>query len=945
MKKFLIFILFLIPIVILLAVSATGEIIKAIRIVEVREIIILNEKDELLDLNRTYQLDLVGQDSLKIMVNVLPAITYDKTVLFAVVEGEEYEGEVRVDKIEGTSNQYYIYPTKAGACKLKIYARNNIEAVKYIDFFITTNRLERIEVSFNNQTLENGATLTIEDGIRLNFRAHPINAMGANLISWTSEDKNVLEIDNNGSITINSRGITKVTVMVNDKSGLLHNGYIFVDTNEALVKTRKVYHINPINVEWIRSNIILDQSLNVVKEGDSSFHVSNGKKTVLVESFIVQDGQWDIINRDIFSYDELGRARVYIDNGGYTIKVDYLDFLNENIINSAFKSSNNSIAEITSEGTIIPKVYGEEFTITVFADGKTLEMNFIVKSRANAFSLNLSQVDNLRGIKQERVWAINWYTNEQNIMGQYKFNITQTFYLGYNPLSVIFAGINTDIDLKWKVNNTDWANVDENGNVTFKHEACGNTVNVTAMEVIEKGFITGLSRTYSFKIVDDKYAMNVIDIQEASRAAEGINNNYIDGDERAIVLQNDLFERSDYNNYSIPYNDKTYEYESLSGGRRTGDNHWNSRYYDKLEPVKNIYGNGFKIKGEGASDSIIDISLRSLVNNNSEPLLIENLELIAGYKNDPAGFNNYLNDNTDDEKKDLKFSAIRLRDYRYIASSLLNSLSIIEENFTQLTDEEIISTRVDLKYCYINTAYEGISIFETGQLNIEGSIISNVLVGGISIDCSIPDLANITLNRLVIRDSEAIGIVGFTENINNAANYMPSITIKGFYDSYVWIETKDFKILGEILDLENAKKEMPQLAGLITTLNQNFDRALEESFKKKGLPITYKGKDYCNFALFTFGLWADVDFNRVKDVTNTFKRETFVIGRDERILEIFTIGMIADILSITMNEGKPVNLTKPNYYLTYEFKDGEAPIMPDSRIPSNQMLYNRLQGN
>jgi len=159
MKKFLVFVLLLIPVVILLALSITGGIIKSVTIVEVKELMVIDEFDKPFNHKAIYTLDLIGQDALKIMVLVTPAITYDKTIIFECVEGEEYDGQVRVEKIEGTEAQYNIFAVLPGLCKLKIYAANNIEANAYIDFYITSNILQSLNIFYNNQKLDEGDTV------------------------------------------------------------------------------------------------------------------------------------------------------------------------------------------------------------------------------------------------------------------------------------------------------------------------------------------------------------------------------------------------------------------------------------------------------------------------------------------------------------------------------------------------------------------------------------------------------------------------------------------------------------------------------------------------------------------------------------------------------------------------------------------------------------------
>ncbi len=946
MKKFLVLVLLLIPVVILLALSITGGIIKSISIVEVKELLIKDEFDKPFNHNAIYTLDLIGQDALKIMVLIKPAITYDKTIIFECIQGEEYDGQVRVEKIAGTENQYNIFALQPGLCKLKIYAANNIEANAYIDFYITSNVLQSLNIFYNNQKLASGDTVFVQGGDELNFSYYPAESIGSNLATWGSSNEEVAEIDDNGCLYLNSFGKSRIWVAVTDKEGRSHSTYIFIDTSNAIAKSSKVYYSGEINEYFVSEHIALSPlyQVQLIEQSTESslFRVENDKYIYVdIRVFQIEADEWDIFNRNFFSYDNQNRARVYLDNGGYTVRAGYLDFLDNTPLAVKFSSSDESIASVNPNGTIIPKKIGKPFTIYADANGKRVFLDCIAYAKANAFSLNLSNEDNLKGIKQERIWALNWYDIILNTeSGKYSFGEKQNYFLGYREGSAVYNKQNISIDLIWKTNNSSWASVDAQGCVTFYPAACGNTVKVTAYETIEKGFLTGLSRSYEFKVHSDKDAINVTDIVQFVRASKGVNMHFVDGDERIAILQADIYERN--TSLAIPYNDKEFEQEHLNGTSRTGDNHWNSRANDIIEPVKDIFGNGFKIRGEGKSYFLMLISLRSLANAGGKPLLLENLEISGGYINDPAAFGNYLADDTEDADKKLKKNAIWISDLR---SGPNNTAALKEEN-KPLTDEEIKKCAVTFKYCYINFAFEGITLYKTSAVNLtlEGCIISNVQASGITVEYLRPNLGSITLDRLVIRDSLAMGIMGQKIDKYNPDNYIPQITIKGFYDAYVWVESTNFGVLDKLIDMEATKKAMPEYATLLDNVNKNFDKIMIDLFREKKVIVNYNGQEYCNLALIFFGLWAHVDSRKINDTTVAFSKESFVLDNNDKIFGVLTLGWVGQIVGQLVYKSDPLIINKPNYYYTYKVTDSDTKILPDSRIPSNKALYARLQG-
>ena len=152
MKKFLVSILILIPVIVLLALAATGGLIKMSIKVEAKDIIIKDFSNKELPLDETYFLDLVGQDCLEVAVQVIPAISYNLNVIFRSTE--ESEGHVQVERL-GSTPFYRIFPSDSGVCDLLVIAENNEEVKKTIHFYITTNELSEKEDSLIVLTDEN----------------------------------------------------------------------------------------------------------------------------------------------------------------------------------------------------------------------------------------------------------------------------------------------------------------------------------------------------------------------------------------------------------------------------------------------------------------------------------------------------------------------------------------------------------------------------------------------------------------------------------------------------------------------------------------------------------------------------------------------------------------------------------------------------------------------
>ena len=139
MKKFLIGIIFLIPIVVVIALSATGAIISLTTPVNPSDMVIKNSSNEEIDRNAIIKID--SRDfSEFIIIDVLPAITQDKAITYERID-EAGQGEVDLEQI-GDSNRYSIVPKKIGVTKLEIRAKANVNVYKEVTFYVSSDSIE-----------------------------------------------------------------------------------------------------------------------------------------------------------------------------------------------------------------------------------------------------------------------------------------------------------------------------------------------------------------------------------------------------------------------------------------------------------------------------------------------------------------------------------------------------------------------------------------------------------------------------------------------------------------------------------------------------------------------------------------------------------------------------------------------------------------------------------
>ena len=500
MKKFLIAVLVFVPVIIFISLSLTGSIISATILVNAEDIILKDYYDQLLDLNKTYTIDLIG-DEMLIQANVVPNISYSKEIIFISQPNGNYGGEVTVIPIiDEANNKFRIVPTMPGAVNLIIHALNNVNARKVISIYVTTNKVSEINIYHAGELKEADETISITNKTKLYADCYPVEAIGQNIISWHSSNEDVITVDSNGVLQINKKGITQITASVEDLEGNLHYSHsLNVTSNSALVKENNINILSDNNNEiWIRDNLLLNSSYNISTMMSSNeksvYNVNDGINFIELTAINVADNSWDVTNYDYIEH-------IYIDNGGYFIEVKYLNYENKSsTLPFTVISSDNSILEVDSSGRLIPKKQGVA-TLTITALGQQKFIDIEVKSRLNTFSLNLTELDNKVGIKQERVWAINWIKEDNTL--------SHATELSLRPLSAVYKGNRVDNpQLAFSSSSNDYVDSCIDGNIVFNENALGKEVTITANEVIHN-YKTRVKNQYTYKILDYANAVNI----------------------------------------------------------------------------------------------------------------------------------------------------------------------------------------------------------------------------------------------------------------------------------------------------------------------------------------------------------------------------------------------------------------------------------------------------
>ncbi|MFW5780268.1 MAG: Ig-like domain-containing protein, partial [Bacillota bacterium] len=196
MKKIIICMLLLLPLIIVASVMLAIDIISVEAYIPVEKVV-LNHKYLELDLREESFDDLVA--------TVYPTSATNKDVEWTITDEvktvENFEGDAATVNENGKV-EFFTYAT------FKVVAMASGKSAS-CTFYIKSDKVEDVEIVSDDSEIATG------EKIRLEAVFHPIDADVEDIL-WESEDQSILKVDNNGIISGVSQGVTTVTVRVKD---------------------------------------------------------------------------------------------------------------------------------------------------------------------------------------------------------------------------------------------------------------------------------------------------------------------------------------------------------------------------------------------------------------------------------------------------------------------------------------------------------------------------------------------------------------------------------------------------------------------------------------------------------------------------------------------------------------------------------------------------------
>lgn len=688
--------------------------------------------------------------------------------------------------------------------------------------------------------------------------------------TWSVDDESVLYVDENGVVTAKSEGSANVFVTVTGENGTAESEGFTVSVTKGATALGQNVTVGSQTIVLSTLGLTQDAISELVNctmtEGNlvvtdvstpATFNTANGNVTISVCS----NGDITIENLSLFAFDENAQDN-YILTAGSSIKLKavYLDKLTSSApiaANVAWTSSVPAVASV-SGGTVTGHKSGVT-TITAQYEGKSVTMKLAVEKKVSTLILDVTDSSLQVGLARETVFAASRYSAPTVANDTAKIN---------NGLTVGFMlPTVTEEDEETFYKAFDFS-VYENGALSDKAYFDDNRL------VFDAAKINGLTTlTVTVKAKYPLYKSN-------NYATKSFTVKVIDGvavDSYAALKK----AGDDRQNISI---EKNIRWQDDVNNAVQGT-------YESVYTYKNIYGNGNMVwagKGQmGATAHLI-----KCCGNDS---IVSNLWLRANEVGEEIT-------NVEDNE------------------SLAGAAIVFGSSSSNWGGEHL--TNQTLEYSIIENARSCAYVYGA-DVTFNGCIVRNSYGTGIYVRTKIRG-ENIEYGHVTIRNSVTSNLVGMTfsfhfdgfENANPelarqaiAENKICTLKQEGFLDIYNWQEINVIDLIPDGTVDESTKQLLSSMVRSLVTTSPMID----------DVSVEYNGVKYFHLGFMSVGI-----------TDKSYLKATF---EDERLQAISS----AELLPSTSNL-----LTCPIFLFSYG-KNSDA-IGPTSTYSINNKMIDRLHG-
>ncbi|NLL56379.1 MAG: hypothetical protein GX242_04095 [Clostridiales bacterium] len=387
MKKIVIAMLLMLPLIIVATVLLSANIISVNVYIAVQKVELNTDDILILPLSQ-------GQYQFK--ATVYPTGARNKNVFYEI---ENYESFTDDQGVSATIDQN-------GLVKFNSYCAFDVlvtteEGYKTArcNVIVESGEVESVDIVLDSYNVEVGESVSILPTF------NPIDGQADNL-TWSSSNPAILRVDRNGIITGVSQGTADITVFVKDdisatKTFTVTKGVTTFGQEFKVSRNFTISEIAPSDEILVQSgghiegdNFIFDDDVAVLSIG--------GQRVVITKC---QPNDIEFEHSDI-----LRQKLVKLNSAPMYLNVVYSDVFNSSKVEATYSTNNELVATISANGKINAVGRGK-VQLTASAQGKTITINFEVVQELKYIRLNTTDGDDKKGIADSAVYGNMSYVN------------------------------------------------------------------------------------------------------------------------------------------------------------------------------------------------------------------------------------------------------------------------------------------------------------------------------------------------------------------------------------------------------------------------------------------------------------------------------------------------------------------------------------------------------
>lgn len=909
MKKFLIAILLIVPLIVLLSINVSGKIISGEITINIENLTLTHKGNEISSEQIILEEYTENNKKFQLFVDYYPRIAQNKSIVW----------ESSDESVATVNNNGVVTFIDYGSVAISATAASNTSCKANCTFYVIGETISRIDVSKYNEAVSNTFNLKKYEVVQLKADIVPNTSLGSNKVLWSSNNEGIVEVDDNGVLTAKAEGSAIITIEAQGIKGPSVTKTVNVEVDGEMLSVTNTVYTSSTNYDL--SQIITDESVQVyvnnhlitnkiydignadsalveLRKDDHFEYVTLYRKTseyaLAFENIVaLQKGVWGIKN--------------YIPQGGADIVLQAVATSGElpDGANIIWSSNNQNVLRV-----INGRLYGESAgiaTVKASLDGyEAAELEITVAMPINYISLEYDTSEDKLGLAEERVFGIYSCKNRE-ISNTLKMNFKSTY---PNVLNIA----DYESLFEYSSSNEDFATVNEYGVVSFSRAAIDKTVTIT----VSAKFSPLLAQdSYTFKVVDGinigiGYYQNIYDKEE------NIMPSFEPFDDIRYIANEYRGDFEEFQTVSaIVMHTNIYYRENLTGESR-------------ICLSRSIYGNGYKLDGQMHSRTFTSRMFESTTGGLFNP--IRPLEIVV----QNLSIQSYAPISDDSEE----------------AFSDLTNYGGMPWYKSAMNNEQLAGITHIFRYCLFQYAYSQMEL-SAGKTILDGCIFRNTAGPAIVMQTGDNNASDLTVKNCIFSNSIAPAILttcGVFLSDKDTRSNTKYFTFRMEGENYVYNWKKiDEEFRLDIIPTMNVayKEQLALYEALNSEMANWFLLASKDEHNEDSFYNNLKGQ-YFNFGFLFLPLWVPNYTEINPDPEHYYNEGISVVGDSEKIrLDTITLNNELTNSSIVKGIVKLYGICLIDYPMEILLPKGEEDgynTMPDETYELNEETIAKLHG-